>query len=210
MSNSLVVLTDVDGVLENLVAHWVAALDEKYDRDVKPKDIVSWDICQYFDGLSKTQVFSPLHKKSFWKTLEPDRYAQEVIPKIQEQGDRVIIVTSAHPDTVPYKWSWINEHFPTISFRDIIIASDKQRIDGDILIDDAPQNLIGDKYAKFLYTANHNRDFNIAPYEDMCRVNNWQEIYDLIQAFHMADNYSEHDRQFREMSEIIKNYYKGN
>ena len=74
-----------------------------------------------------------------------------------------------------------------LAFRDIIIANEKQRISGDILIDDAPQNLIGGNYAKFLFTATHNRDFNIAPYEDMYRVNDWREVYDVIDAFHAVE-----------------------
>lgn len=187
MSMKYAILSDVDGVLEDLVTPWVYALDEKYGRDVKPSDIVDWNICQFFDGLSKTQVFSPLHEKSFWEKLEPREDAQEYIKKLQERGDRVILVTSAHPDTVPYKWSWINRHFPMLAFRDIIIANEKQRISGDILIDDAPQNLIGGNYAKFLFTATHNRDFNIAPYEDMYRVNDWREVYDVIDAFHAVE-----------------------
>ena len=187
MSNKFTILSDVDGVLEDLVSPWVQALNIKYDRNVSPSDIIEWDITKFFPGLSKTQVFSPLHKEQFWKDLQPYEDAQQYIQKLIEDGDRVVLLTSAHPDTVPYKWQWINRHFPCIAFRDIIIASDKQMISGDVLIDDAPHNLIGGNYTPLLFTARHNESFN-AVGNSIIRVDNWWQIYNKIQELHRIDD----------------------
>ena len=179
MNRPFIILTDVDGVLEDLVTPWVYALNKKYDRNVQPTDIVDWDICKFFPGLTKNQVFSPLHKEEFWLELKPYEDAQYYTKKLKDEGHKVIAVTSAHPDTVPYKWAWLNKHFPNFAFRDIVIASHKQMIMGDILIDDGVHNLLGGNYRKFLFTANHNKDFN-AEANYIQRVDNWEHIYKLI------------------------------
>ena len=44
MSKSLTILVDVDNVLENLNEAWVNAVNDKYDTNVSPDDIASWDI----------------------------------------------------------------------------------------------------------------------------------------------------------------------
>jgi 5'(3')-deoxyribonucleotidase len=184
MDRPYIILSDVDGVLEDLVTPWVLALNDKYGRDVKPSDIIEWDVTKFFPGLSKTQVFSPIHKEQFWKDLQPKEDAVEYVKKLIDGGDRVVLCTSAHPDTVPYKWQWINRHFPIIAFRDIIIASDKQRIKGDILVDDAIHNLVGGEYHGFLFSANHNKSIDTSQYVHITRVNNWSDVYHTINAMH--------------------------
>lgn len=175
----LTILVDVDNVLEDLVAAWVEALNKKYDRNVSPNDIIEWDITKFFPDLSRNQIFSPLHTKELWESLTPIPGAEEYLEKLVHDGHKVILLTSAHPDTVSYKYKFINKYFPYISFNDIIFASRKQMVKGDILIDDAPHNLIGGDYIKILMTAPHNTSFS-AYNHNIMRVNTWEEIYELI------------------------------
>jgi 5'(3')-deoxyribonucleotidase len=193
MGRPYIILSDVDGVLEQLVPPWVSALNEKYHRDVKVDDIVDWDITKFFPGLSKTQVFSPIHTKKFWDELKPREDALEYVKKFVENGDRVVLVTSAHPDTIAYKWQWINRYFPFISFKDIVIASNKQLIMGDFLIDDAIHNLEGGKYIGLLFSANHNKSINVNLYSDITRVDNWKQVYCMIESMHRC-NWIEQNR----------------
>ena len=175
----LTILVDVDNVLEDLISAWVKALNIKYDRNVNPDDINEWDIMKFFPGLSRNQVFSPLHTKELWESLTPIPGAEEYLKKLVDDGHNVVLLTSAHPDTVSYKYKFINKYFPYISFKDIIFASRKQMVKGDVLIDDAPHNLVGGDYIKILMNAPHNTSFKAFDYNIM-RVNTWQEIYELI------------------------------
>lgn len=177
----MTILVDVDNVLEDLNQAWVNAVNEKYGTNVSPNDIVSWDIEQFFDGLSRTQVFSPLHDKRFWESLEPIDGAPEYLKKLIDDGYQVLLVTSSHPDTIQYKYRFIVKYFPYISFKDIIFASKKQMIRGDVMIDDAPHNLEGGEYLGLLMYSPHNRGYN-AEEQGFIRVDNWEQIYNTIKS----------------------------
>ncbi len=175
----LTILVDVDNVLEDLVTPWIAALNKKYNRGIKPSDITAWNIETFYEGLSRNQVYSPLHTKELWDSLVPLQDSQKYIKKLKEDGHNVILVTSAHPDTIPYKISFLKKYFPEIPFKDIIITSHKQMVIGDVLIDDAPHNLEGGNYLGLLFSYPHNKEYNTVG-KNIKRVNNWKEIYNII------------------------------
>lgn len=175
----LTILVDVDDVLDDLTNAWVNAVNVKYGMNVKPDDIKSWDIETYFDGLSRNQVFSPLHKEYFWDDLKPIEGAQEYLKRLIDDGHTVVLVTSSHPNTVKFKYDFLVKYFPYIAFRDIIFTSRKQMVKGDVLIDDAPHNLEGGEYAKILMKAPHNSLYD-AEANGMQRADNWEQIYSII------------------------------
>ena len=179
MNRKLTILVDVDNVLENLNDAWVNAVNDKYGTSVSPNDIASWDIEKYFEGLSRTQVFSQLHDKDFWETLKPIDDAPDYLKKLIDDGHQVVLVTSSHPDTIGYKYRFIIKYFPYISFKDIIFTSKKQMVLGDVMIDDAPHNLEGGKYIGLLMYSPHNRSYD-AEANGFTRVDNWEQIYKAI------------------------------
>ena len=173
------ILIDVDNVLEDLNTAWVNALNKKYGFSVLPTDIIDWDIHKFFKGLSRTQVFSPLHNAEFWEQLTPIDKSQYYIERLINEGYEVYLLTSSHPDTIRYKYKFLHKYFPQIPFRNIIFCSNKQMVNGDVLVDDAPHNLIGGVYDKILMDAPHNKSFD-AKLNGMYRVHNWDEIYYTI------------------------------
>lgn len=179
MSKSLTILVDVDNVLEDLHTPWVVAVNKKYGTDVKPEDITSWNIERFFDGLSRNQVFSPLHTAELWESLEPLKGSQKYLKMLIKDGHKVFLLTSAHPDTIPLKFKFLQKHFPFIPFRDVIISSHKQMVIGDVLIDDAPHNLKNGCYQGILVDSPHNKSFDESAY-GFYRAKNWAEIYEIV------------------------------
>ena len=97
-----------------------------------------------------------------------------------DEGHEVYIVTASAYETIKSKMeNVLFRYFPFISWSNVIIASNKQMIHGDMLIDDAPHNLIDGKYVKILMTAPHNINYDAAR-NHMIRVNSWEEIKDCI------------------------------
>ena len=72
--------------------------------------------------------------------------------------------------------------FPFLSKEQIIRENNKQKIFGDILIDDGVHNLIGGRYKKFLFNRPNNSEFNEKEY-DITRVYSWKEVYERISNF---------------------------
>lgn len=179
MADNLTILVDVDNVLENLNTVWVQGLNKKYGTDVKTEDITDWDITKFFPGLSKSQVFSPLHKKQTWDHLEVMPGSQDMIKRLINEGHKIILVTASHPQTVLYKFGFLDKHFPFIPFKDVIVTARKQMVKGDVLIDDAPHNLEGGEYKGILMDMPYNKSYDESQ-KGFVRVHNWNEIYKAI------------------------------
>lgn len=175
----LTILVDVDNVLEDLDTAWVNAVNAKYGTKVQPNKIVDWDIQRFFPTLSRTQVFSPLHTKELWESLLPLNGSQEYLKRLIDDRHKIVIVTSAHPDTISYKYKFLSRHFPFLSFKDVIIASQKQLVLGDVLIDDAPHNLEGGSYKGILMNAYHNASYD-AEANGFVRAKDWDAVYQII------------------------------
>ena len=124
-------------------------------------------------------MFSPLHTKEFWDKLEPLEGSQKYLKQLKSDGHHVYLLTSAHPNTIPYKFAFLNKYFSFIPFRDVIITAHKQMVKGDVLIDDAPHNLEGGDYQGLLMNSPHNLSYDESVY-GFIRVNNWGEIYETI------------------------------
>ena len=91
----------------------------------------------------------------------------------------MLIVTASNPETFGAKTKKLMEMFPFLSKEQIIREDNKQKIKGDVLIDDGVHNLIGGRYKKFLFNQPNNSGFNEQDY-DITRVYSWQDIYERI------------------------------
>lgn len=179
---SLTILVDMDDTIENLCKAWVKELNKRHGTKVKPSDIHEWDMSKSFPGLPMKEIYAPLHSESFWDTVKPIPGAPEALERLCLDGHRVIIVTASHPDTVPMKLNKVLfKYFPYLGYRDVIIASQKDVVIGDVRIDDNPENLTlaRDKSLRILFTQPHNKSFN-ATYHGIVRADNWVEILGMI------------------------------
>lgn len=173
------ILVDMDDVLENLVDAWCKELNRRYGTSVTESDVNDWSIGKFFPSLTKEQLFAPLSDPEFWPTLSPMPKAQEVLKRLQDDGHVIRIVTASHYETVSPKIKWLLTHFPYLDWKDVVIASDKSIIRGNVMIDDGVHNLEGTSCIKVLFDRPHNRKYD-ASHNGMMRVYDWDEIYNLI------------------------------
>ena len=150
----LTILFDADDTVENLSDCWIAMLNERYGTSVTPEDVHGWDISLAFPTLTKEQVFGVLHDDELWRRITPIPGSIEVLQKLYDEGHQLYMVT----------------------------ACNKQMVRGDVLIDDAPHNLVGGEYAKILFDRPHNRSFDHVAH-DALRVNTWEEIDQVIHSY---------------------------
>ena len=71
----MIILTDADGVLEDLTQVWIELLNETYGRNVKYEDVVEWDMCKAYPGLTREQQISLFRSK--W--IEHEKPLKETI-----------------------------------------------------------------------------------------------------------------------------------
>lgn len=159
------VLCDADDTIENLVEPWVNAINYRFNENVKWKDISEWDMAKFFPTLTRKQVYSPIYEDGFWDSITSMPGAEDFINSIIADGHEIYIVTATNYQTCGAKIKKLLEMFPMLNWENFIITSNKQMVNGDILIDDAPHNLIGGSYQKVLFDRPHNHNFDEKEYE---------------------------------------------
>lgn len=174
----LTILVDFDDVMNNFSEEWIKALNEIFHKNVKHEEITDWDICKFFPDYHKLKEY-PTDTEEFWSRVKPKEDAVKYIYKLFSEGHRVVVVTASYPTSVPVKLMRVLPYFPFLSYKDVIVSSQKDLIKGDVLIDDGVHNLKGGTWEKILMTMPHNKDYD-AEANGMRRVDNWCEVYSII------------------------------
>lgn len=172
--NKLTILVDMDDTIINTLSAWVWWLNLHYMTHVRIEDVTDWDLSLAFPTLTAEEVFEPLYSSSFWETVLPKSDAQYYLQDLMLQGHDVYIVTASHPTTIAYKWKLIESYFPYIDADHFIVTSNKQLIQGDVIVDDAPHNL-GGVETSILFDAPHNKNYTAER-----RAYNWKDVSQII------------------------------
>ncbi|OLY94991.1 5' nucleotidase, NT5C type [Cnuella takakiae] len=130
-----------------------------------------------FDGLPEDECLPDgavrryLYQPNFFRTTPLVPGAQEAIAELMEQFD-VYIVSAAmeFPNSLAEKLDWLREHFPFISWHNIIFCGTKAIINTDYMVDDHVKNLDRFPGKTFLFTAPHN--LKVRHHQ---RVSSWEE-----------------------------------
>ena len=178
----LTVLVDFDQTLNNLNEAWVQYLNEKHGTTVSPNDIREWDMNKAFPTLKAKDIYEPLKTEELWERVVPLPGAYDGVCNLKRDGHKVLVVTTSNPTTVPIKLEKVLfRYFPFFTYNDVVITSHKQLMLGDVLIDDAPHNLVGGLYKRILMTAPHNKSLNERTIM-AARANSWDEAYELVKS----------------------------
>ena len=113
-----------------------------------------------------------VHTSGFFRSLPLIPGGVYAIKTLMEHFD-VFIVSAAmeFPLSLYEKKLWLEEHFPFVSWKNIVFCGDKSIIKTDYLIDDHLKNLDNFSGIPLMFTASHN------VYQDQHRrLNNWEEI----------------------------------
>lgn len=175
----MTILVDLDETVWDLLDVWTKKLRDRFDVEVYPENVTEWDMSRIYPTLTAEQIYAPLTEEDTWKTVKPFDDAIIYLQILKEEGNAIFFLTTSRPKTLSMKIELLlKKYFPFISEDNVISASRKQMVWGDVLIDDNPRNLIGGMYRGILFTSPHNRDFPESLY-GLKRANNWSEVYDL-------------------------------
>lgn len=165
--------------MDNVIADIEAQLINWYERDfgLKVSREAMHGIAEEDAFPDKQAVRNFIDTPGFFRTLPVMPGAVEALKQLMINFD-VYIVSAAmeFPLSLYEKHQWLMEHFPFISWRNIVFCGDKSLIHTDYLIDDHPKNLDYCRGKAIMFTAGHNRN-----HTDHTRVNNWQEALELLE-----------------------------
>ena len=168
------ILVDVDNTLCDNMGEWLRIYNEAADDNVKPEDIVTWDIESYLKPEWIPYFWEVAYPRSFQKS-KPFPHARMAIVELMVAGHEIAYVTAG---VCVGKMEWLfdwefSEGKVALAPKNVIIAYDKSLIIGDILVDDGLHNVAGRR--SILFDQPWNRQDCSAP-----RAHNWRDVEDII------------------------------
>ncbi|MBQ8787279.1 MAG: HAD hydrolase-like protein [Oscillospiraceae bacterium] len=178
----MIILVDMDDTIENLTEAWINYANKRFGTAVNAADVTTWDPSEAFPLVSHEEMYALLLEDELYETVKPLKGAVHYLQKLISDGHEVFIVTNSPYQVMKAKMeNVLFRYFPFIDWKHVIITGNKPLIKGDVLIDDGVHNLQDGDYAKMLFTAPHNRDFD-AERNGMVRVDGWKMIYNILSA----------------------------
>jgi 5'(3')-deoxyribonucleotidase len=139
------VAIDVDSVLADVMLVWVDEYNRRHKTNISKNDIVAWDIPTILP-VSPGQVYRMFSYvwKYRWREIPPTEGSiGEITRRIHRKGYRISIITKRERPTVPYVAKWLDAY--DVYSDELLFIYDavpKANYPFDVLVDDAPKNLI--------------------------------------------------------------------
>jgi 5'(3')-deoxyribonucleotidase len=165
---------DMDGVIADEVVQLLNYYETHYGVKVHPDELNGRsedEVLPEKDAFNKLSVMP-----GYFRSIPVMAGAVEAVKRLSENFD-IYIVSAAiqYPHSLSQKREWLGEHFPFISWRNIIFCGDKSIIGTDYMIDDHIKNLDHFKGKTIMFNAFHN--VNHTHHQ---RVNNWDDVLELM------------------------------
>jgi uncharacterized protein len=158
------VAIDVDSVLADVMLVWTDEYNRRKGTKITKQDITQWDIPTVLPITPDRvyQYFTHVWKER-WKEIPPtEDKIGEITKRLHKKGYRISIITKRERPTVPYVAKWLDHN--DVYLDDLLFVFDaapKAEYPFDVLIDDAPKNLVDIAAPKtaILFNQPWNRNF---------------------------------------------------
>ena len=186
---------DIDGVLTNLER---MMLDYGTKICVDENWLIKIDINEYDE--EKAFNWNKEQAEKFWNTYlvkyvkesEPRAFAPEIIKKLQQEGNKIYIITARNDYGMPKEYlgkmqnltkKWLKKHH--IKYEKLIFAQDKEKLQQcfnnnvDLMIEDSPSNVqyMSEKIKVIKFDCQYNKNVNN---ENVITAYSWYHIYQII------------------------------
>ncbi len=159
------VAIDVDSVLADVMLVWADEYSKRSRKKITKKEITRWDIPTILP-ITSDQVYRYFGHvwKHRWREIPPTEPGiADAIMHIHKKGYRISIITKRERPTAPYVAMWLDKHrIYADELLFIYDAAPKAIYRFDVLIDDAPKNLVDIVAPKsaILFNQPWNKDFD--------------------------------------------------
>lgn len=164
---------DMDGVLADVYSQFI---DMHFQETGERLNL------EKLKGLTEKEAFPYLYThvnaKGFFKNVPLIPGAKKALQNLQAKY-RLFIVSAAteFPLSLTEKQTWLNLHFPFISWKQMVFCGSKEIIQTDIMIDDHFKNLDTFSGESYLFTQPHNALSSPGKHK---RVNSWEEVENIL------------------------------
>jgi 5'(3')-deoxyribonucleotidase len=163
----------MDGVLSDVYAFLFDLREKQTGEKLSINDVAGKLEAEAFPEQLK-MVAAP----GFFRNLPVMEGSQKVLQKLNEKYNIIIVsLATEFPYSLTDKQLWLNEHFPFISWKQVVLCGNKHLVKADIMIDDHLKNLDNFDGETIMFSQPHNLLVKNSRHR---RVNSWTEIEDLF------------------------------
>jgi 5'(3')-deoxyribonucleotidase len=167
------IAVDMDGVLADTTEQFFQFDEKDFGKRRSMEDIIGKPESVGFPNARKY-----VHTKDFFRTAPVMKESKAILSNLNERYE-IFIVSAAveFPQSLFEKYEWLSEHFPFITWQQIVFCGSKTIVEADIMIDDHFKNLDPFKGQTILFSQPHNLLQHSSKHR---RVESWNEIADIL------------------------------
>jgi 5'(3')-deoxyribonucleotidase len=167
------ILVDMDGVLADIFPRFFELHEKETGRKLEMSKI---------EGLLEAEAFVRQREwvsaPGFFRDLPVMKGSREVLKKLNGKYHVIVVsLATEFPNSLTDKQLWIHEHFPFITWQQIVFCGNKNILQADIMIDDHPKNLDIFPGETIMFTQPVNIHITNSRHR---RVESWEEIGKLL------------------------------
>ena|SRR5688572_19474280 len=164
---------DMDGVLADVFKQFTRYHEADTGEKITVIDALGKDEQEPFEKAGE-YLLTP----GFFRTLPVINDSQRVMEQLNNRYE-VFIVSAAmeFPQSLAEKQAWLNEHFPFITWQQMVFCGSKSIISADYMIDDHFRNLDGFQGSTILFNQPHNQMSDAGRH---IRVFSWNDVEELL------------------------------
>src|SRR5690606_10094881 len=165
---------DMDGVIADVEAQFISWYLRDYGIEITREDLQGRNEDNAFPEKGLIRKFA--RTQGFFLSVPVMDGAVEALKTLMENYE-VYIVSAAmeFPLSLSEKLTWLNKHFPFISWKNIIFCGNKNIINTDYMIDVQLEFLDNFSGKTIMFHAFHNVSYN-----HHTRANNWDEVLSFL------------------------------
>jgi len=167
------ILVDMDGVLADVYSRFYELHKSETGIRLSAADVAGKLEAEAFQNQRKW-VTAP----GFFRTVPVMKGSVEGLSLLNEKYDIVVVsMATEFPHSLTDKQLWLQQYFPFINWKQIVLCGNKNIINADIMIDDHPKNLDNFRGETYIFTQPHNMLIHNTRHK---RVESWEEIKKLL------------------------------
>jgi 5'-nucleotidase len=164
---------DMDGVIADVSEQFFRWDEKDFGRRRSMAEVAGK---REIDAFPRLREY--VYAKGFFRTAPVMEHSQEIVRRLNDHYDLFIVSAATEfPQSLSEKQDWLNEHFPFITWRQMVFCGIKTIINADIMIDDHFKNLDHFPGTTLLYSQPHNLHGNNGKHK---RVDSWLDIAAIL------------------------------
>lgn len=179
----MIIKIDIDEVLRDTSSKMIELYNNEFNENLTKKQFTKWDVSLIFSklGTSAKDWFFKQHAKEIFLESNLIENADIAIKKLIVNNQIILVSNQLNFDSKVATLQWLHNY--DIQYHDIAFVANKSLIKGDLLIDDAPHNILNkfDYSKKIMINMPYNKD--VFHKSLLGKVDSLYESVDIITAY---------------------------